>query len=50
MARSEALERDLLAATPARPDGQLQIPFGTLYLTAHNTPQGTRARRRPGVP
>jgi ubiquinone/menaquinone biosynthesis C-methylase UbiE len=50
LARSEALERDLLAATPTRADGQLQIPFGTLYLTASNTPQGTRVRPRPGVP
>ena len=50
LARSEALERDLLAATPRRPDGTLQIPFGTLYLTAQNAPQGTGVRRRPGVP
>lgn len=31
-----SLERDLLAVTPTGPDGQLRIPFGTLYLTARN--------------
>lgn len=31
-----ALEADLLAATPVGPDGLLNIPFGTLYLTAQN--------------
>ena len=47
-ASSEALERELLAATPTTPDGQLQIPFGTLYLTALNIPEGTGAcRTRP---
>lgn len=34
--QSEALERDLLAATPIGPDGRIQIPFGALYLTARN--------------
>ena len=34
--RFEALSADLLAATPVGPDGQLHIPFGTLYLTARN--------------
>jgi ubiquinone/menaquinone biosynthesis C-methylase UbiE len=34
--RFEALEADLLAATPIGPDGLLHIPFGTLYLTARN--------------
>jgi demethylmenaquinone methyltransferase/2-methoxy-6-polyprenyl-1,4-benzoquinol methylase len=34
--RLAALEGDLLAATPTGPDGLLRIPFGTLYLTAHN--------------
>jgi hypothetical protein len=32
----EALEEDLRAATPIGPDGQLLIPFGTLYLVARN--------------
>lgn len=32
----EALEEDLRAATPMGPDGQLLIPFGTLYLVARN--------------
>lgn len=35
-ARFAALEADLLAATPIGPDGLLHVPFGTLYLTAHN--------------
>ena len=34
--RFVALTADLLAATPVGPDGLLHIPFGTLYLTAHN--------------
>jgi hypothetical protein len=34
--RFAALEADLLAATPPGDDGQLLIPFGTLYLTARN--------------
>jgi len=34
--RFEALSADLMAATPVGPDGQLLIPFGTLYLTARN--------------
>jgi SAM-dependent methyltransferase len=34
--QSEALERDLLAATSIGPDGRLQIPFGALYLTGRN--------------
>ncbi|MEP6808117.1 MAG: methyltransferase domain-containing protein [Chloroflexota bacterium] len=34
--RLAALEADLLEATPAGADRLLQIPFGTLYLTARN--------------
>lgn len=34
--RFAALSADLMAATPIGPDGQLHIPFGTLYLTARN--------------
>ena len=34
--RFAALSADLLAATPIGPDGRLNIPFGTLYLTARN--------------
>ena len=34
--RFAAMEADLLAATPIGPDGLLHIPFGTLYLKAHN--------------
>jgi SAM-dependent methyltransferase len=34
--RFEALSADLMAVTPVGPDGQLHIPFGTLYLTARN--------------
>ncbi|MGZ6214138.1 MAG: class I SAM-dependent methyltransferase [Candidatus Limnocylindria bacterium] len=34
--RFAALSADLLAATPVGPDGLLNIPFGTLYLTARN--------------
>lgn len=33
-----ALEADLLTATPVGLDGLLNIPFGTLYLTARNLP------------
>jgi ubiquinone/menaquinone biosynthesis C-methylase UbiE len=49
-APSEDLERDLLAATPTTPGGQLQIPFGTLYLTARNAASGRRQAPRAGVP
>ena len=34
--RFPELKTALLAATPTTPDGLLHIPFGTLYLTAHN--------------
>jgi len=34
--RFAALEADLVAVTPRSDDGQLLIPFGTLYLTARN--------------
>lgn len=33
-----ALEADLIVATPVGADGLLNIPFGTLYLTASNLP------------
>lgn len=34
--RLDALERDLLATIPTGANGQLRIPFGTLYLSATN--------------
>lgn len=39
----EALVHDLLAVTPRQPDGTLQIPFGTLYLTARAPGYSRRA-------
>jgi SAM-dependent methyltransferase len=47
--RAEALELELLAATPIGADGQLHIPFGTLYLTARNPSRRARSARPTAV-